>query len=348
MKILFNTNYVSAATNIGIDQMIPKLEAAGHNIKRNDWNNYQNYDLVFFMSPDSRVAEAKNKNPNILTCIIDPKIVSFFDKIKSKTLWKQPIMRELRFADFLLVSSIEHRDSLLKYNKNPFINYFFPITPKEKKQHTEKKKITIGYHGNKVHLDSMADVSWALDKLSEKYDIEFLAIYNIQKLGKWVMNRPKKCKVIDTQWTSDMAEDLRKCDIGVSPSLQPINIKLGLAFTKYFLNRKFPYSPDDYLFRFKYSNGPGRLYNFAMLGIPVVADATPSQCQFIQDEKSGFICCTKESWYNSLERLIGDANLRKMQGENLFNFIENNYSIEKNFERLMGFINDLQSVKKRQ
>ncbi len=320
MKILFNTNYVSAATFIGMDQMIPMWEKEGHEVKRNDWENYQKYDVVFFMSPDSRVIDAKKKNPKILTCIIDPKTVSFIDRIKHKSLWKQPIMKEIQMADFLLVSSIEHRDYMLKYNKNPFIYYFFPQIPKEKKRHIAKEKIVIGYHGNKVHLDSMADVSRALDELSEKYEIELKAIYNMEKLGKWTTNRPKKCKVADIQWTPNMSEELNKCDIGISPSMDS------------------SIAGSDYLFKFKYSNGPGRIYPFAMLRIPVVADASPSQCQFIQNEVSGFICCTKEAWYENLNKLIQSADLRAKQGENLYNFFEDNCSIEENFRKLIEFI----------
>lgn len=327
MKIVFNTNYTGAAAFIGIDQMIPMLEREGHEVKRNDWDNYQNYDVAFFMSPDSKVREAKLKNPKIVTCIIDPKTVGRFERLRHKSLWKQPIMRELKEADLTLVSSIEHRDHIVKYNKNCFIFYFFPTTLKEKQVHSEKKKITIGYHGNKVHLSSMPEVSWALDKLADKYDIELMAIYNVKKLGKWTKNRPKKCNVIDVQWNPDMALDLKKSDIGISPSI------------------KATIKKSNYVFRFKYSNGPGRIYVFAMLGIPVVADASPSQCQFVQNEVSGFVCCTKEGWYQNLERLINDANLRATQGSKLYDFFENGYSIEQIFQNLMKLVKKLQSEK---
>src|SRR3990167_847249 len=153
MKIVFNTNYNSAATFIGMEQMMPMLQKAGHEVTRNDWNNYGDYDLAFFMSPDSEVLKAKKQNPRILSAIIDPKTVSFFERLRHKSLWHQDVMRELRAADFLLVSSIEQRDHILKYNKNPFISYFFPQTPKKDKTHEPKKKIVIGYHGNKAHLD---------------------------------------------------------------------------------------------------------------------------------------------------------------------------------------------------
>lgn len=326
---------------MGIDQMIPMLEREGHKVVRNDWNNYQNYDVAFFASPDSKVREAKERNPNILAGIIDPKVTWFFERLKYKSLWWQSLTKEVQVADFLLVSSIEHRDYFLKYNKNPFIYYFFPRTPKEIKKHSNKRKVIIGYHGNKVHLNSMIDVAWALDELSKIYDIEFHAIYNIEKFGKWKKNRPKKCKVVDIQWTTKMAKDLRECDIGVAPSLQPIHTRFGLIASKFYFKKDYLYSNSDYLFRFKYSNGPGRIYPFAMLGIPVVADASPSQCQFIQNGVSGFICCTKEGWYNNLEKLIKDASLRGEQGRKLYDFVETNYSIEKTFKRLMSFIEEL-------
>ena len=58
MKVLINTNYDSAGTKVCVDDLIPKFKKAGFDVTRNDWDNYQNYDLILFMSPDSEVIKA--------------------------------------------------------------------------------------------------------------------------------------------------------------------------------------------------------------------------------------------------------------------------------------------------
>jgi hypothetical protein len=77
-------------------------------------------------------------------------------------------IKEIKIADLLIVSSIEQKEYLLKYNKNTFIYYMFKDVPNIIKEHTDKDKIIIGYHGNKQHLSAMGDVSWALDELAQR------------------------------------------------------------------------------------------------------------------------------------------------------------------------------------
>lgn len=316
MKVLMNTNYQSAGVKICMDDMAPKFIKLGHQVIRNDWHNYQNYDLILFMAPDSQIIEAKKINPRAITGMMLP------------TLTKSRI-KEIQSADFLLVSSIEHRDFFLKYNKNIFIYYSFPEITAVFKEHTAKEKIIIGYHGNKVHLDCMSDVRKALDKLADKYNIELWAIYNIKKLGQWKKNLPKKCPVKHIQWSEDSYYDyLGQADIGIVPAKTP---------TK-FLFKGFGLKRYDYLIRFKYSSNPGRAYIFSQFHIPVVADFLPSSAQIIQDGESGYLVWSEEGWYNALEKLIISPDLRNKMSRNLKNFIDNNYSPDLNFRKFSEFI----------
>ncbi len=324
MRIVINTNYKAAGTIVleGIAKRIP-------DVVRNDWENYHNFDVALFMAPDSRVREAKEKNPKILAGIFDPKV----SKARQRS--------EARAADFLIVSSIEQRDFFLKYNKNVFIYYMFPDTPAFVKTHTQKEKIIIGYHGNKQHLDAMADVSWALDELANTHDIELRAIYNIEKLGKWKQNVPKVCKVAHVQWEEGkFLEGLKECDIGIAPSAIPAP-KLFARPLQSFVYNPVSYNQNDYLVRFKMSNNPGRLYVFSELSIPVVTDFTPSASQMIQDGHSGALVGTKEGWKKALEELIESAEKRNMYAKNLKNFISDNHSVEKNFEKFMSLLQNL-------
>ena len=176
----------------------------------------------------------------------------------------------------------------------------------------------------------MKDVSWALDKLSEKYKIEFWPVYNIEKSGLLKNNLPQKCPVKHIQWSESAYYDkLSRADIGIIPAKIPIYYFKGFDFRK----------KCDYVIRFKYSTNPGRIYPFSQLGIPVVADFMPSYCQMIQDGKSGFLVYSKEGWHNALEKLCLKSDLRQKMSDNLREYINNNYSPDINFRNFLEFLN---------
>jgi hypothetical protein len=332
MRFVINTNYESAGTKVCVDDLIPKLIAAGHSVVRNDWVNYNLYDVALFMAPDSDVEMAKKTNSHIVAGIMDPKLV----------LQRQK--EEARRADFVLVSSLEQRDIFYAYNKHVVIYFMFPHVPAQEKIHADMngRTIRIGYHGNKLHLHCMKTLSDALDSLSEKYPIEFCPIYNIKQLGLWSLNRPKKCRVVDVQWSAGaFYNDVHSCDIGVIPSIIPVPSFRSKFFTRPFWSfiwNRIGYFRDDYILRFKYSTNPGRLYVFSQLGVPVVADLVPSHVQFIVDGQSGRLVYSRESWYQALEELILDAQKRQDMSDALRNFVDNTYSPDRNFVQLIDFI----------
>jgi len=332
MRIVINTNYDSAGTRVCVDDMLPRLKTAGHEVVRNDWGNYQKYDLALFMAPDSAVDTAKKQNPRIKTGIMDPKLAL------SRT------RAEAERSDFLLVSSIEQRDVFWHYNKNVFIFFMFPETKVQNKIHKDKGKIILGYHGNKLHLHCFVQqITPALNELGKKYNLELRVLYNVKKLGQWRIGLPKTIAINHIQWSEEAYyKEFADCDIGLVNNYLPINGHLGKLASSLFkkLNRfnPFGFNQDDYLVRYKYSTNPGRIYVFSQLGIPVVADTSPSMCQLIQDGQSGFLVNSHEGWEYALEKLIKSAALRQQMSKNLFTFIDANYSIEKNFAKFNDYI----------
>jgi glycosyltransferase involved in cell wall biosynthesis len=49
-------------------------------------------------------------------------------------------------------------------------------------------------------------------------------------------------------------------------------------------------------------------------GLPVVASALPANKEIVQDGSNGYIVTNETEWYNSLEKLIIDTNLRSEFG----------------------------------
>lgn len=325
MKVVVNTNYNAAGT-IVLEGLVKRLFGFGFEITKNDWGGYGNYDVAIFMAPDSAVFEAKASNKNIKCIIFDPKVSTKKQR------------KDAKLADLLLVSSVEQKDFFLKYNKNILIYYMFPDVSFMSKEHVKKDKIIIGYHGNKQHLDAMKNLSWALDKISKKYDIEFLAIYNIKKLGRWIKNIPRRCKVRHIQWTPEFIDELKEVDIGVAPSLLTAPKFFARPLLNFLYNPE-SYNKNDYLLRFKMSNNPGRIYVFSQLLIPVVSEFTPSACEIIKDGFSGILVGTKYGWLNALENLIKSHEARNFLASNLKEEIEKNFSIEDNFKTFLSYIN---------
>ena len=336
MKFLFNSTLdpnKSMATQICIYELSNLLHKKGYTVGLNDWKNYDLYDVVIFMPYDAKISEARKANPSILVGIADPKLSNEKQKI---------VARE---ADFLMVSSIEQRDKFLEYNSNVFIYYMFPNIIIEKKEHVKKKKLVLGYHGNKVHLHCASPhLMDALDKLSEKYNLEFWVIYNIELLGKWEYGLPKNIKVRHIQWSENIYDTIFKdVDIGIVPNLIPNNFKNNLSF----VNRLFMNDKEDYFIRYKYSSNPGRQYIFAMKHIPMVSEMYPSSSQFLFHGTSGELVSSAYGWYNSIEKLIKFENIRNEYAGKAYESFMQYGNKDIVIEQLLDFINkiDLESKK---
>ncbi len=321
MKVLFNTRVPNNASAMFYQEAFSRMES----VSFYDYNNYNKYDIALFMTykPDLEdLKKTKKQYPNIKTAIIDPRY--------------RGVKHYLKYADFLIVDSIEMKDYWAFADK-PILQYAeYPDISNIKKEHKNKNPIIIGYHGNKIHLHSIYNTAIsAMDLLSEKYDIEFWAMYNISKLGKWKWGLPKKIKIRHIQWCKESYIDiLGKADIGIVPGLTPVNtFNIIKKFSHFLPNRKrFIYRHDDYLTRYKLASNAGRIILWAKLHIPVIADFYPSALQHIQDGVNGLLAYSRASWYKELERLIVDTNLRQKFADNMKTLVNDkfDYTIQNN------------------
>jgi glycosyltransferase involved in cell wall biosynthesis len=266
---------------------------------------------------------AKSLNPDLRVGIIDPR----GSNIKSY----------VEASDFLVIDSLEMSDFFVKFGKPMFRYFEYPDAPKIRKEHKDKKKIIIGYHGNKLHLQSMyPHVTTALEVLSNNYDIEFWVVYNVKTLGKWKFATPKNVKIRHIQWHEKVyEEDLAEVDIGLVPSMMPIteNDRRNASKNSYFNENR-----DDYILRFKMPSNPGRMIIFWKLGIPVVADFLPSHLEFIRDGRNGLLAQSSAGWYHAIKKLIDCHKLRqKISNEALLDF-EKYFCHKEQNKNFMKFI----------
>jgi glycosyltransferase involved in cell wall biosynthesis len=318
VRIVLNSHRDDASTRACITGLHRRLRDAGVDATLNDWEHYERYAVAVFMAYDHEMDAARRANPRIRVALADPKQRDAAQ------------MAAVRAADFVIAGGIEPRDVFYPHNRNVLALSMIPPMPPVERIHTDKTPIVIGYHGNRVHLECMfATVTPALNELGRRRPVEFWAVYNVDAVGRARigMPDPSLVKVRHIQWTDDVAphsevsavfySELRHADIGIVPNLQPIRDRLDVLARAAFDEPEFAHEPFDHLLRFKASANAARVYPFARLGIPVVADFVPSAAQLIRDGESGFLVSSPSGWFEALDTLAASADLRNRFAQKL-------------------------------
>jgi len=329
MRIVLNTRRDDTGTRVCIDGLGERLREHGVEATVGDWDHYDGYDVAIFMGYDDDAARARAQNASIRVVLADPK--------QSRPEW----IRAAREADLLLVSSVEQRDAFYRLNRNVFVYYMFPRMHAVERRHEQKDTLVIGYHGNRVHLEAMAhSVRPALEELGRSRPVELWALYNVEARGRAVLGVPDEqlVRVRHIHWTPEREagtqvsprfyDTLAQADIGIVPSELPVRARRDALEATAFPEPEFAYEPFDFLVRYKASTNPGRLYPFAQLGIPVVADFVPSAAQFVVDGESGVLASSPQGWLAAFETLAASAELRERLASGLRNRLDAAYDAQ--------------------
>ena len=210
--------------------------------------------------------------------------------------------------DFIIVGSPEEKVSLMSAYKNVYIvNLYEKMYENEAmKQHLDKKNICIGYHGSYIHLTKLGQgFANSFKNLSESNNLHFVNITNRPAIAKDILLQLgfERSQFTCKKWNFDtVVEDIRGIDIGIMPNLidqylinpellKQISVHNGINKT-------------DYVFRFKNKSNPGRAFVFYQLGVPVIADLTPSNMPMLHDEKCGLIANCENSWSFQIEKML--------------------------------------------
>lgn len=321
MNIVFNTTDPHAPCSLFYTEALSGLK----NIKFYDQNLYK-YDIALFMTYDYNYIERFRRSyPSIKIGIIDPR--------------SYRVAEATQHCDFLVVDSIEMED-YWRQSKKPIFRYIeYPNVPYIQKEHKKTDTIKIGYHGNLIHLECMAETATvALSSLGKKYDIELVVMHNGSPPNgaeKWY---PKNIRVKHIPWSmNNYVTELGQCDIGLAPNNIIHNIdQMRLSET----DNNFNFSEDDYSIRFKMPSNPGRYVIFGKLGIPTIADFYPSALRYLTDDR-GLIAHSAAGWEYCIEKLINSVELRKSLGTNLQTFVKSEWDFSVQNEKFLTFLNNL-------
>jgi glycosyltransferase involved in cell wall biosynthesis len=334
MKICFisNGNINYGSYRIWVNDLNNNLNHLGYTSKINP-QDPENYDIIIF-----------GKNINVSKVL--PSYVNKYNNKKygwinapnDKNIFTKYCIDNL---NFVIAGSIEEKDTLLKYNKNVFIyplieNMYLNV---KRKKHIKKNEIIIGYHGNIVHLNHLnLSFNKAVEKIKEKYKniykIKLLVITN--SLNNWGEKNRPNIDIEFKKWDlKTIKNDLINIDIGIVPTI---------SYFKYdhkdFDNSIGKYN-SDICIRFKNKSNNGRTLVFFQLGIPVIADYTPSNMHILGDEKNGYAVLSSNGWYNAIENLICE-NKRQEIANNAYKEYKMNYDCLKWTEKLYKEIKNIE------
>ena len=284
------------------------------------------FDACLVMTYDHQYVSIIKKNfPNLKVGLVDPR--------------NYKVTESALESDFIVCDSIEMEDYWRKVAKPIFRYVEYPNITTVKKDHVKKEKITIGYHGNQIHLDCMSEkVTPALNNLAKKYNIELLVMHNGSAPSgneKWY---PDNINVRHVKWSMEnYLKELSKIDIGIAPNNMIHNdeqMKQNETASAY------NYSPDDYSLRFKMPSNPGRFLIYGKLGVPCVADFYPSALQLL-DGENGFVAHNIQGWQWCLEQLIKSSSLRQKMGDNLQKLVEDKFDFHYQNDKFLKFLRNL-------
>lgn len=325
MKIAFVTNSPNAACSEfyinGLKDVEADISFLRPLIVPENVHAWKSFDVVLVMTYDHEHCKSLRNviKKEALLGLIDPR--------------GSKVLESTEYCDFLIVDSIEMEDFWRQSKKKIFRYAEYPDIGYWTKNHVNREKVTIGYHGNTLHLEEMRNtVSLALKKLSSRYEIELLVMYNGNPpTGKetWFVD---SVKTIFIPWSyKNYTKYLASADIGIVPN----NLIVERGDVK--LKNK---NEDNYVLSFKMPSNPGRIITFGQLGIPVVSDFFPSAFNILCDGKNGFVAKSAEGWEYCLEQLIVSPDLRNEMSENLRKEIIEKYEFSAQNKRLLNFLKD--------
>ena len=301
------------------------LATGSYRIWVNDLNSYFNkVSIPSFISSDY------NQESDIVICGKSDwqtavKIKILFPEKKVGVINLSADKRDLPI-DFVIVGSLEEADSLSCY-KNVFL---FPLiedmyqSPQDYKTHAPVERLRIGFHGHYPHLNKFyPHLGPALEELEKKHKLDFeLYIITSNTNPAWHIGKPNIKNIKIKRWDfNTIKQDLLSCDVGVVPNITNLTLEelklknstdLGLYNT-------------DYVLRMKNKSNAGRCFVFHQLGVPVVADFTPSNFHILGDPDNGYVAFNKETWLKALLELSNHkkrqdiANSAKKEFDRLYN-----------------------------
>lgn len=244
--------------------------------------------------------------------------------------------KTLEISDLILVGTKEHSDNLSRYISTPievitaisdFENY--PFIDVDKKNNDP---IIISWQQNlaDVYIDDLKVINKPLNDIYNKYKIE-LRLYGWHEGKHYGVpdNRDKVREFLPfakfisfqpiEQYLKNVVPDISRSDIGIIPYIDVIE-RCGKSSCS--------------------------LKKMMMMGIPMVVSNIGGNKELINDGVNGFLASNEKEWYENIEKLILEKDLRRRMSVNARTMLEDKFSYDNTVDMFINAINRHYELKK--
>lgn len=222
----------------------------------------------------------------------------------------------VRMSDKVLVVNNALKTYASKFNDNVSVVPMGIDTeryvPAEKM--SEKLPIRIVWLGSLTTQTNLEIVSKPLRRLCEKYDVVLRII-----AGEPMEIEGVKCEFIKWSYEEEIRQ-LQESHIGIVPVKDNV------------------WNPWKFFFK---------TIQFMSIGLPIVATPIGANNDIVKHGINGFIANNDDEWYNHLQRLIDDRELRRRIGDNARLTAEKDFSLANQIDVIERIFNEVHSAKKK-
>ncbi len=227
------------------------------------------------------------------------------NKLVAGFKWHQKVGAICRWAYKVSCGNAYLQEYAKQYNQKAVVN---PTTIDTQNLHNQVKeqntaKIVIGWTGTHSTMKYLDQVVPVLQRLEKKYTFEFCVISNQEPA------LPIRSLVFKPWQKDSEIADLMRFNVGLMPLEDDPWAKGKCAF---------------------------KALQYMALGIPAVVSPVGMNTEVVDQEVNGYICCTQEQWYGSLEKIVQHAALRSELGKAAREKIQQHYAVTANRHNFLG------------
>jgi glycosyltransferase involved in cell wall biosynthesis len=231
-------------------------------------------------------------------------------------------IRMAKICDYVTTPSSYLANFITCYNRNCvvipdatediYLNYV--------KRHIPKEEVILVWQGYAYNLICIKLIFPVLSRLAKRYKIALHIITDIanpsfRAILPKIRRMREEFKIVFKHWSLETrVEDLLEGDIGVAPLIEN-------DWTKCKSNNK--------------------IASYMAMAIPTVATPIPAYKETIKSGVNGFLASTEEDWYNYLEKLIINHNLRNEIGQSGRETVLSSFTLEKIGNRWLSFFKEI-------
>ncbi len=221
-----------------------------------------------------------------------------------------PIYESLLLVDFVTVSTEKLKQTFKSFNENIYVlpNYLddslwpFHLPIRQNKT----KSITIGYMGGESHKPDIEWITPILEKINQKFNGEInFHFYGVQPPKAFLNLNNVKYTELKTYHYKEFIDDFHHIDVDIV--IAPLVDNL-----------------------FNHCKSPLKFFEYSTMGVPgVFSDIEPYK-NVIIDGENGFLAKSEDEWFEKLETLIQNPDLRYKLAKNAQETVRANWLMSEN------------------